>query len=45
MKKILIIAGALHIGGAERVAANLCLYSPEKEFSFDYLIFEGYENV
>lgn len=44
MKKILIIAGALHIGGAERVAANLSLYSPKEEFAFDYLVFDGYEN-
>ena len=32
------------MGGAERVAANLCTYSPEQEFDFHYLVFEGYEN-
>ena len=45
MIKVLIIAGALHIGGAERVAANLCQYAPAKEFAFDYVVFDGYENV
>ena len=45
MKKILIIAGALHLGGAERVAANLCCYAPDGEFEFHYAVFEGYENV
>lgn len=44
MKKVLVIAGALHIGGAERVAANLSKYAPEGEFAFDYLVFDGYEN-
>jgi len=41
MKKILIIAGGLQFGGAERFAANIIEYAPEGEFSFDYLIFEG----
>ena len=45
MKKVLIIAGALHLGGAERVAANLSKYAPVGEFEFHYLIFDGYENV
>ena len=45
MKKILIVAGALHIGGAERVAANISKFAPEGEFEFHYLVFEGYENV
>lgn len=45
MNKVLIIAGALHIGGAERVAANISKYAPEKEFAFDYVVFDGYENV
>lgn len=45
MKKVLIIAGALHIGGAEKVAVNLSKYAPQGEFHFDYLVFEGYENV
>lgn len=45
MKKVLIIAGALHIGGAERVAANLSKYAPEGDFAFDYLVFDGFENA
>ena len=45
MKKILIIPGGLHMGGAERVAANISTYAPEGEFEFHYLVFEGYENV
>lgn len=45
MKKVLVIAGALHIGGAERVAANLCKYAPEGDFAFDYLVFDGFENA
>ena len=45
MKKILIIPGALHMGGAERVAANISAYAPEGEFEFHYLVFEGYDNL
>ena len=45
MKKVLVIPGALHIGGAERVAANISRYAPTEEFVFHYVIFEGYENV
>ena len=44
MKNILVIPGALHLGGAERVAANIAKYAPEGEFSFHYLVFEGYQN-
>ena len=45
MKKILIIPGALHMGGAERVAANISTYAPKGEFEFHYLVFEGYDNL
>lgn len=45
MKKILIIAGGLQIGGAERVAANISKYAPKNQFEFHYLVFEGIENV
>ena len=45
MKKILIIPGGLQIGGAEKVAAEVCCYAPEGEFEFQYLVFEGEKNV
>ena len=45
MERILIIAGGLHIGGAERIAANICCYAPLREFEFHYVVFEGYDNV
>ena len=45
MKKILIIPGGLHMGGAERVAANISAYAPDGEFEFHYLTFEGHDNV
>lgn len=41
MKKILVICGSLRIGGAEKVAADLCLYAPKDYFEFHYLLFEG----
>lgn len=43
-KKILVLPGGLQIGGAERVAANLCKYAPE-EFEFHYLVFDCHENA
>ena len=43
--KILVISAGLHIGGAERVAANISKYAPDDDFEFHYLVFEGYENV
>ena len=43
-KKILIICGSLRTGGAERVAADLCIYAPHDQFIFHYLIFEGLGN-
>lgn len=45
MKKILIIAGGLQRGGAEKVAANIFQYAPKGTFSFHYLVFSGIENV
>ena len=45
MERILIIAGALHLGGAERIAANISRYAPTGIFEFHYAVFEGYENV
>lgn len=45
MKKVLIVAGGLQLGGAERVAANLSKFAPTEEFEFHYLVFEGIENV
>lgn len=44
-KKVLVITAGLHIGGAERVAANISKYAPEDQFEFHYLVFDGYENV
>lgn len=45
MKRVLIIAGGLQRGGAERVAANISKYADRDHFQFDYLVFEGIENV
>lgn len=45
MERVLIIAGALHLGGAERIAANICRFALRDEFEFHYLVFDGYENV
>lgn len=45
MKRILIIAGGLQVGGAERVAANIALYDTHKEFEFHYLVFKGLDNI
>ena len=43
--KILILPGGLHIGGAERVAANISKYAPDDIFEFHYLVFDCHENV
>lgn len=45
MRKVLIIAGGLQIGGAERVAANISKYAPKDQFEFHYVVFEGIENA
>ena len=45
MINIMIIAGGLQVGGAERVAANISRYATTGEFCFHYIIFEGYENI
>lgn len=44
-EKILIIIAGLHMGGAEKVAADISRYAPEEGFEFHYLVFEGYENI
>lgn len=47
MKKVLIVAGKLYIGGAERVCRNIGLYADPARFQIDYLVFgekvEAYE--
>lgn len=43
-KKILIICAGLQLGGAEKVAADIGLYAPQKEFTFHYLTFKGFDN-
>lgn len=47
MKRVLIIAGKLYIGGAERVCRNIGYYSNPALFQIDYLVFgekvEAYE--
>ena len=45
MRKILIIAGGLQVGGAEKVCANISRYSPKEEFTYHYLVFEGFDNA
>ena len=32
MVYILVVAGGLQVGGAEKIAANLCKYAPQNEF-------------
>lgn len=48
MKKILIVIGTLHIGGAENVAMNICRYIDKSKFECHYLLFDkekgGYED-
>lgn len=39
MKKILIIAASLKIGGAEKVARDIALYAPPGEYEFHYVVF------
>ena len=39
MKKILIIASKLHIGGAEKVCRDIGLYAGREKFAFDYVVF------
>lgn len=40
MKKVLIIAGKLYIGGAERVCRNIGYFADPGRFQVDYLVFE-----
>ena len=39
MKKILIIAGKLHIGGAEKVCRDIGLYADREKYAIDYVVF------
>lgn len=39
MKKVLVIAGRLFIGGAERVCRNIGWYADPEQFRVDYLVF------
>lgn len=39
MKRILIIAAALKVGGAEKVARDICLRSDPKIYEFHYVVF------
>ena len=39
MKKVLIVAGALRVGGAEWVCRNIGFYADPNEFQIDYLVF------
>lgn len=39
MKKVLIIAGKLYIGGAELVCRNIGYYADPEQFRVDYLVF------
>lgn len=38
-KKVLIIAGSLKTGGAEKVARDIALYSDPKRYAFHYIVF------
>ena len=39
MKSVLIVAGKLYVGGAERVCRNIGYYADPKQFQIDYLVF------
>ena len=39
LKRILIIAGKLHIGGAEKVARDIALYADREKYAFDYIVY------
>ena len=39
MKRILIIAASLKVGGAEKVARDICLRSDPKAYEFHYVVF------
>ncbi len=41
MKRILIIAAALKVGGAEKVARDICLRSDPKIYEYHYVVFGG----
>ena len=44
MDNILIFPGGLEIGGAEKVAADICKFAPKGKYCFHYLIFDGDKN-
>lgn len=39
MDRILIIAGKLHIGGAEKVCRDIALYADPEIYNFDYVVY------
>lgn len=39
LDRILIIAGKLHIGGAEKVCRDIALYADPERFRFDYVVY------
>ncbi len=39
IKKVLIIAASLDIGGAEKVARDIALYADKEQLAFDYVVF------
>lgn len=39
LKRILIIAGNLYVGGAEKVARDIALLADREKFAFDYLVY------
>ena len=39
LKRILIIASKLHIGGAEKVCRDIALYADREKYAFDYVVF------
>ena len=41
LKQILIIAGKLHIGGAEKVARDIAFYADGEKYELHYLVFGG----
>ncbi len=40
MKTVLVVAGKLFVGGAERVCRNIGYYADPSQFQIDYLVFE-----
>ena len=40
MKRVLVVAGKLFVGGAERVCRNIGFFADPSQFQIDYLVFE-----